>query len=73
MSLLSNPMALTALRNQRWLMLGLWVEYGSLLALEIDGCQAGHKDKGKKPSFYLTTVMAAQSIFSECVFTTSTT
>ena len=22
-------------------MLGLWVEYGSLLALKIDGCQAG--------------------------------
>lgn len=48
------------------------VEDGSLLALKVDGCQVGYKDREnglphKKPSFYLTTMMAAESIFSECV------
>jgi hypothetical protein len=48
------------------------VEDGSLLALKVDGCQVGYKDRenglpNKKPSFYLTTMMAAESIFSECV------
>ena len=46
------------------------VEDGSLLAIKVDGCQVGYFDKESglphyKPSFYLTTMLAAESMFAD--------
>ena len=45
------------------------IEDGSLLALKVDGCQVGYKDRESglphhKPSFYLTTLLTAEAMFS---------
>ena len=47
------------------------IEDGSLMALKVDGCQVGYCDRENglphhKPSYYLTTMLAAESVFSDC-------
>ena len=47
------------------------VEDGTLCLIVVDGCMVGYKDKEsglphKKPSFYVTTLLCAESVFGGC-------
>ena len=47
------------------------VEDGTLCLIVVDGCMVGYKDKEsglphKKPSFYVTTLLCAESVFCGC-------
>ena len=47
------------------------VEDGTLLFLVVDGCMVGYRDKvsglpHRKPSFYITSMVAAESVFGHC-------
>ena len=46
-----------------------FIEDSILLVLRVDGCQVGYKDAesgllNKKPSLYVTTLLAAESVFA---------
>ena len=47
------------------------VEDGTLLFIVVDGCMVGYKDSvtglpNKKPSFYITSMLCAESVFATC-------
>ena len=47
------------------------IEDGSLLVLEVDGCQVGYHDQESglpyhRPSYYLTSMLTAESMFADC-------
>ena len=48
------------------------IEAGTLIFIKVDGCTLGYKDAEsllphKKPSYYLTTMLSAESVFQDCV------
>ena len=47
------------------------IQDGTLCFIVVDGCMVGHKDKEsglphKKPSYYVTSLLCAESVFSGC-------
>ena len=69
---IEQPLGSTWLKQPECADILKYIEDNTLLAIRVDGCQVGYKDAesglpNKKPSLYVTTLLAAESVFQGCL------
>ena len=69
---IEQPLGSTWLKQPECADVLKYIDEGILLVLRVDGCQVGYKDAesglpNKKPSLYITTLLAAESVFDGCL------